>query len=61
MNKQIPCYCTTAERTSIETEEIAYLTEERRKKAGFPGQFYLGKPHPGEKHGEWYLQGFLSF
>lgn len=50
-----------AERTSIEIEEIVYLTEERGKKAGFPGQFYLGKQYGGEKHGEGYLQGLLSF
>lgn len=50
-----------AKRASTEIQEIVYLTEEIGNKAGFPGQFYVGKQHGGKKHGEGYLEGFLSF
>lgn len=53
-------YCTMAEITSTEIQELAYLTKEKGKKAGFPGQFYLGKQHGGEKQWEGYPQGFFS-
>lgn len=49
-----------AEITSTEIQELAYLTKEKGKKAGFPGQFYLGKQHGGEKQWEGYPQGFFS-
>lgn len=63
MNEKFLCYSIMAKRASTEIQEIVYLTEEIGNKAGFPGQFYVyvGKQHGRKKHGEGYLEGFLSF